>query len=456
METAFTEQQLRDPDLARAAGVIRRCVRHGFCPQTCPTYLLTGDENDSPRGRIDLMHAMLASGAAPDRRTVHHLDRCLSCLGCESTCAARLDYRALIDHARVHIERHYRRPWRERLVRRLIASVLPYPRRLRAMLALARPVRGLRHLLPATLRPMLEMIPPAPARVAAPATAATPRPSRGRVVLLAGCVQQVLGERVIAATERLLARHGYAVSVLRSGCCGGLPLHMGRDEQARDLARGLLRACTADAGPDAVDGYVSVTSGCGTTLKALQAHFAHEPEAHAAATAIAGKVRDLSELLGADDLRVAPGMPALPLAYHEACSLRHGQRLGGAMQRLLQRAGFEVLAVPESHLCCGSAGTYNLLQPELAGRLGARKAAAIGSTGAVVAAAGNLGCQLQIGRYLGRPVIHSAELLDWATGGPLPPELADLDLEQWPARTPRADAPAVPDDEAINFWGYEP
>lgn len=458
MKTAFSGAQLADPELARADAVIKSCVRHGFCPQTCPTYVLLGDENDSPRGRIELMRAMLERGGAPDPKTVQHIDRCLSCLGCETTCAARVGYRHLADIARAHIERHFRRPWRERWLRRLLAGVLPRPARLRMALALARLARPFATRLPGRLANLAALAPAAP-----PARASlrgTRFPAEGqrrrRVALLPGCVQQVLGASVNDAAIRLLTRHGTEVVVLQTvACCGALTLHMGRDEPARAAARCLIEACEREANGDGLDALVVTASGCGTTVKDYATLFAEDTAWQPRAAAVAGLARDLCEVLEPEALLARTDFPAVPIAYHDACSLQHGQRLSAPPRALLRAAGFDVRDIREGHVCCGSAGTYNLLQPALAAQLGERKARAAEASRAALVAAGNLGCLVQIGRYCGLPVVHTAELLDWATGGPRPAALAALDPDAWPPRAPPRPVAAA-GGEPINFWTYAP
>lgn len=457
MKTEFTAAQLASPDIARADAVIRSCVHHGFCPQTCPTYLLLGDENDSPRGRIRLMRDMLEQGGPPDPDTVRHLDRCLSCLGCESTCAARLDYRHLVDTARQHIEQHFRRPWRERWLRALLAGLLTKPNRLRIALALGRLAAPLARRLPGRLGTLAAL-----AAVRAPARAhvrGRHHPAEGarraRVALLPGCVQQVLGAAVNDAAVRLLTRHGIEVVVLDAvECCGALTLHMGRAGDARAAARRAIVACEAALGDGGLDAVVATASGCGTTLKDYATQFADEPAWQARAAAVAALARDVSEVLEPDALHASETFPEVPVAYHDACSLQHGQRVSAPPRALLRAAGFDVRELREGHLCCGSAGTYNLLQPALAAELGARKARAADASGAAVLAAGNLGCLVQVARYAALPAVHTVELLDWATGGPRPAALAGLDTSAWPPRATPPPAPAATD--AINFWAYEP
>ncbi|MFO1174949.1 MAG: glycolate oxidase subunit GlcF [Paracoccaceae bacterium] len=426
MQTNFTPDQLQDPAIARADAILRACVHCGFCNATCPTYQILGDELDGPRGRIYLIKDMLENGRAADERTVRHVDRCLSCLACMTTCPSGVDYMHLVDHARAHIEATWRRPWRDRLLRGLLARVLPYPGRFRLALRAARLVRPLARWLPdARLRAMVAL---APDRLpkAGPGDAAQVFPATGarrlRVALLAGCAQQALNADINAATIRLLTRLGCEVVVAGgAGCCGALDHHMGRSAAAHRLAAANIRAWTAERAGAGLDAVVINTSGCGTVVKDYGRLFADTGLAEDAA-AIAAIACDVTELLA----RLAPVARAperLRVAYHAACSLQHGQRVRAAPKDLLRSAGFEVVEPADSHLCCGSAGTYNLLQPDLAAELGRRKVAAIAATAPEVIAAGNLGCMIQIGQGSAVPVVHTVELLDWATGGPRPPAL---------------------------------
>src|SRR6516164_542016 len=430
MQTNFTSAQLRDPRIAEANAILRTCVHYGFCTNTCPTYVLTRDENESPRGRIDLIRAMLEKGGAPDPKTVAHLDSCLSCLSCMTTCAVNVDYVHLIDRARAHIEGNFHRPLAERVVRALLARVLPHPRAFGAAMALGRLVRPLRPLLPRRWRTMLDMIPPRVAPdVIAPQSFRAEGAVRKRVALLAGCAQQALNGDINAATIRLLRRHGCEVVIAAgSGCCGSLNLHMGREEEARAFARQNIRAWEK-VRERALDALVINASGCGTTVKDYGHLFAREPGMARPAEQIAALARDVSEVLWAIGLRkLSVGVPPYRVAYHDPCSMQHVQKVIEQQRALLRAAGFEVVDVPERHFCCGSAGTYNLLQPEMAKALGKRKAAHIRSTDPDIVATGNIGCMTQLGCYLDYPIVHTAELLDWATGGPKPRALQGVTL----------------------------
>ena len=433
MQTRFTAAQRADPDIAEAEKILRTCVHCGFCTATCPTYVTLGDELDSPRGRIYLIKAMLEDDKPADARTTLHVDRCLSCLSCMTTCPSGVHYMHLVDHARARIEETYERPPADRMLRRLLVWLLPRPDRFRLALVGARLARPLRHLLPrggvfGRLRAMLELAPPSlPGRspLDRPQVFPADGPVRKRVALLAGCAQQVIAPQINEATIRLLTRHGCEVAIAeRAGCCGALTHHMGIEDSSHALAKANIAAWSAlwnGAGPDAV---VINASGCGTTVKDYGFMFRNDPQWAARAARISALTRDVSELLSELGLAATTGEGAgTVVAYHSACSLQHGQKIVRTPKDLLAAAGFAVRDVPEGHLCCGSAGTYNLLQPDLAGRLRERKVAAIESVAPQVIAAGNVGCMTQIAGGTRIPVVHTAELLDWATGGPRPSAL---------------------------------
>jgi len=448
MQTAFTPAQLADPQTAASHAEIRKCVHCGFCTATCPTYVLLGDERDSPRGRIELIRAMLEDGGPPAKQMVTHIDRCLSCLACVTACPSGVDYAQLIDHGRAYIEATYRRPWRERALRALIPAVLAQPKRLRIALALGRLARPLSPVVARfgfrSLAALLRLV-PSPLRggggvevralrpvirpLQSGADTPTPNPlpargrglvyppagvPRGRVVLLQGCVEPAMAPAIRAAAIRLITRAGFEVALVAGErCCGALSEHLGRAEEARRFAAANV-AAWAKAGP--FDAIVTTAAGCGTTLKAYGQRLADDPDAAGAAA----KARDVLEFIGEVGLPAVTRPGKLSVAYHAPCSLQHGQGIKAGPAALLAEAGFEVRTVAEGHLCCGSAGVYNILQPALATALRDRKAASIARTGAALVAAGNVGCIAQIAPAVGMPVIHPVELLDWATGGPKP------------------------------------
>jgi glycolate oxidase iron-sulfur subunit len=427
MQTQFTLAQLADPDTADVNDILRSCTHCGFCTATCPTFVLLGDELDSPRGRIYLIKAMLEQDAGADPKTVLHLDRCLTCYSCMTTCPATVDYAHLLEHGRQYIETHYTRPWPDRLLRRLLQAVLPHPTRFRAALLGAMLARPLTPLLPGRLKAMVALAPtslPTPSPVDRPQVFPAEGPRRARAALLTGCAQSVVAPEINEATIRLLTRQGVEVVVARgAGCCGALVQHMGREAAAQEQARAAIAAWTRELDGEGLDAVVINTSGCGNTVKDYGFLFRHDAAWREAAERIAGLAKDVTELLSELGFRGPETGPQLRVAYHAACSLQHGQGVTKAPKRLLAEAGFTVAEVPEGHICCGSAGTYNLLQPELATRLRDRKVANVETTAPEVVAAGNVGCITQIASATRVPVVHTVELLDWATGGPRPKAL---------------------------------
>jgi glycolate oxidase iron-sulfur subunit len=427
MQTNFTPDQLRDSGIARANEILRSCVHCGFCTATCPTYQVLGDELDSPRGRIYLIKDMLENDRPADAKTVKHIDRCLSCLACMTTCPSGVHYMHLVDHARAHIEKTYKRPAMDRLLRWTLARILPYPMRFRAALVAAKLGRPFARLMPdARLRAMLEMAPkriPPVSRNDDPQVFPAQGPRRMRLALMTGCAQRALNTDINDATIRLLRRLGCDVVIAKGmGCCGALVHHMGREDESRAAAARNIRAWMAEAKGAGLDAIVINTSGCGTTVKDYGHMFRNDPLAEDAAQ-VSRLAVDVTELLA--KLGLPQGAPKnLRVAYHAACSLQHGQQIKTAPKDLLKRAGFEVVEPRDSHLCCGSAGTYNLMQPEISKELKARKVATLEEKTPNVIAAGNIGCMMQIGSGTEVPVVHTVELLDWATGGPQPRQLS--------------------------------
>ena len=422
MQTTFSLAQLADPHVAESESILRKCVHCGFCTATCPTYQVLGDELDSPRGRIYLIKDMLEAGRSADAETVRHIDRCLGCLACMTTCPSGVHYMHLVDHARDHIERTYRRPFMDRMLRAVLARVLPYPMRFRVALAAAKVARPFARLVPdARLRAMLAMVPrriPGVSRNDDPQTFPAQGQRRMRVALMTGCAQKALNTDINDATIRLLTRLGCEVVVPEGmGCCGALTHHMGRTDDSHAFAAANIRAFMAEKARG-LDAIVINTSGCGTTVKDYGHMFRGGLLAREAAE-VALLAADVTEVLARLTLPAGPAR-GLRVAYHAACSLQHGQKITQAPKELLSKSGFVVKDVPESHLCCGSAGTYNILQPDIASRLRDRKIANIATVKPDMIAAGNIGCMVQIAGGTSVPVVHTIELLDWATGGPKP------------------------------------
>ena len=430
MQTNFSAAQLADADTAASNRILRTCVHCGMCTATCPTFLLQGDELDSPRGRIYLIKAMLEGGQPATEEVVRHVDRCLSCLSCMTTCPSGVNYMHLVDHARRYIEDTYERPWHERMLRAILARVLPRPGPFRAAMALARLGRPLAPLIPGRsllaqrLRAMLRLAP-----ASLPPASAMQRPQvhralgerRARVALLTGCAQRTLAPSINEATIRLLTRMGVEVVIAPEvGCCGALTHHMGRHHDAMDAARAAIAGWYREMAGAGLDAIVINTSGCGTTVKDYGYMFREQPEPwRSRAEAVSARARDVTEFLATLDY--APTRPAagLRVTYHSACSLQHGQGVSDAPRALLKRAGFTVVEPAEPHICCGSAGIYNIVQPEIAGKLRDRKLENIGRTRPDLVAAGNIGCITQLGAGP-TPVVHTVELLDWMAGGPAP------------------------------------
>jgi len=419
MRYNFTPQQLADPQIGPAAAAVRSCVHCGICTATCPTYVVLGDERDSPRGRIVLMKDMLEKGGTPTKEQVYHIDRCLSCLNCKTACPSSVNYQRLVDQARIHIHEHYRRPLTDRLLRWTIATVMTRPSLVRIGLLLARIGAPVARLLPGRLGAMAKM--GLMARPQGPEPTHFPKPAivKQRIAIMPGCVQGALAPQIDAAVGRVLARRGIELVALEgSGCCGALPHHMGREEDARGWAKKAIEAFEHGR----YDGVLITATGCSAQLKDYAQMFAGDPVWQPRAAKFAAAARDFAELCTPRE--ATPPRP-LRVAYHPACSLQNSLKLNGVGEALLAAAGFTVTPFLESHLCCGSAGTYSILQPELASQLRARKLGNIAAAEPDVLVSGNIGClqHLAAGEGLDQPILHIAELLDWAEGGPRPANL---------------------------------
>ncbi len=421
MQTLFTPEQLANPEIADANVNLRKCVHCGFCTATCPTYVLLGDEADSPRGRIYMIKEMLEKGEAATAETVKHIDRCLSCLSCMTTCPSGVNYAHLVDHAREHIEKTYKRPLADRALRSLLAFTMVRPRLFKLSMMAARLAKFSAPVLPARLKAMLKLVPnkfPPPVKIGQPGTYPAQGLEKGRVALLKGCVQSVIDPEINAATIRLLNRIGFTVVVTAGeSCCGSLPHHMGKEDDARARAKRSIDQWLAAK----VDAIIITASGCGTTIKDYGHMFREDAVYAAKAKAVSAQACDITEFLSRQTLPSA--QMKLRVAYHSACSLQHGQHIKTAPQALLRHMGFDVVEPAEGHLCCGSAGTYNILQPVLATQLRDRKLANLAVLAADVIAAGNIGCATQLASGTAIPVVHTVQLLDWATGGPRPEKI---------------------------------
>ncbi len=471
MQTRFNEKQLADQGIAHCEKILRNCVHCGFCTATCPTYVLLGDELDGPRGRINLIRDMLENNRPASDEVVTHVDRCLSCLSCMTTCPSGVNYMHLVDHARAHIERTYHRSFEDRMIRRLLTFVLPRRGLFGAMLL---PGRLIRPFLPMIRRvpgldrfaAMLALI-PRKRRVRGAAhragsTLAGEGFPAGRVVVMQGCVQSALNPEILNATVDVLTRHGHKVVIARGeGCCGALAHHMGRKQEALQAARQMIDVWFGEFKRSGIDAIIVTASGCGTTIKDYAHMLGEDPDYAGKAEQIGSLVKDVHEFLNERDFDLTARTPNLKVAYHGACSLQHGQKVRNEPRQLLEAAGFEVALIPEGHLCCGSAGTYNILQPEIATALRDRKVANIERTKPDLIATGNIGCMTQIGSATPIPIVHTVELLNWASGGNVPDALVgrfktsqeDENAAAEPVRhlPPKEPDPASPANSAVRI-----
>ncbi|WP_068318671.1 heterodisulfide reductase-related iron-sulfur binding cluster [Polycladidibacter hongkongensis] len=447
MQTQFTDAQRAMPGIAEAEKILRKCVHCGMCTATCPTFNLLGDELDSPRGRIYLIKDMLENDRPADAPLVKHIDRCLSCLSCTTTCPSGVDYMHLVDHARAHIETTFKRPWQDRLLRRTLAALLPYPARFSAAMrfaALGKPLAPLLWRLGGSFRRLSAMLQLAPWRAPASSAfagqevigpeeeahsdqqkAAKKNGHHGRVILLQGCAQKALDPQINDRTIKLLTRLGYQVlQVKEEACCGSLVLHMGAKDKAQHQAANNIKAWQqAEALHGPVDAIIITASGCGTTVKDYEHLLAENEPLSDAACRYASISQDITEFLSLLDLPSSNQGRGIQVAYHSACSMQHGQKITHQPATLLQNAGFTLTQIAEGYMCCGSAGTYNILQPDLALQLRERKQGNIAKGAPDVVATGNLGCMTQLRQGASWPILHTVALLDWAYGGEKPSEL---------------------------------
>ena len=439
MQTNFSLAQLADSDTAHSEKILRTCVHCGFCTATCPTYVTLGDELDSPRGRIYLIKDMLENDRPADAKTVKHIDRCLSCLSCMTTCPSGVNYMHLVDHARAHIEETYKRPGVDRILRGVLAAVLPYPGRFRAALMaarLAKPFRGVFGI-HKSLHPLRAMLSLAPNKMeprslyAEPGTFKAVGTKAGRVAILTGCAQPVLKPGINESAVDLLNRVGVEVVTPKGeACCGALVHHMGKEEASLDAARNNVDAWMREVEGEGLDAIIITASGCGTTIKDY-GHMLRDDKAYAEKAAkVAELAMDVTEYLAKIDLPDPVVKPKIIVAYHSACSMQHGQKITSHPKMLLRAAGLTVKDPPEGHLCCGSAGTYNIMQPEISGQLKARKIANIESVKPDIIATGNIGCITQIGSGTDVPIVHTVAVLNWIYGGRKPDELVGFDFPE--------------------------
>lgn len=429
MRTTFSPDQLKDPMVSESEAILRKCVHCGFCTATCPTYVTLGNELDSPRGRIYLIKDMLENNRPADEKTVKHLDRCLSCLACTTTCPSGVDYMHLIDNARAYIEKTYDRPIMDKIIRAILVNVLPYPKRFRLALRFAqigRPFAGVFKKVSA-FKPMGAMLDLAPKSIpsdnssARPGIRAAKGKKRARIAILSGCAQPVLNPVINQATMDLLNRFDVEVVVPEGeGCCGALTHHMGREHVAHQSAKNNVDVWTREIENGGLDAIIITASGCGTTIKDYGHMLRDDPEYAEKAKRVSELAKDITEFLVTLELPKVMRDEEMIVTYHSACSMQHGQKITNHPKDLLRSAGYTVREPAEGHLCCGSAGTYNIMQSEIADKLKTRKVGNLERTKPDVIAAGNIGCITQIGSGTDIPIIHTIELLNWAYGGAKP------------------------------------
>jgi len=405
MQTRLSTAFLETSDGQEADSILRKCVHCGFCTATCPTYQLLGDELDGPRGRIYLIKEML-EGSEPSRTTQLHLDRCLTCRACETTCPSGVRYGRLLDIGRHHIERVVPRTWRERLFRRALLTIVPYRRRFAPLLALG---RALRSLMPASLR---RSVP----RARPPGRWPAPRHQR-RMLVLTGCAQSAVAPGINAAAARELDRLGISLIAVHDTCCGALAHHLSAEDQSRLQMRRNIDAWWPEIERGA-EALVVTASGCGAMVSDYGALLRDDPAYAGKAARISELSRDISQVVARELANPAAPPEALParkararVAFHSPCTLQHGLKLRGVVEPVLERAGYALTSVADGHLCCGSAGSYSLLQPEISGQLKANKLAALQADAPDVIATANIGCLLQLASGTDRPVRHWIELL---------------------------------------------
>ena len=433
MQTLFTDNQLKDKENSSSEKIIRKCVHCGMCNATCPTYLINGDELDGPRGRIYLIKDMLENNKPANAKVAKHIDRCLSCYACMTTCPSGVNYMHLIDHGRNHVEETFKRPLLERMLRSILSFVLPNAKIFRIVAHLSKPIKIISFILPSFFRNSLKLMP-----LSLPNSKYKDKknylPEKGkpiaRVALLIGCVQRVISPEINDATIRLLNRHQVEVIVLKEiSCCGSLNHHLGKKELAHKSFVNNINLWHKEYLDNGLDAIISNTSGCGTTLKDYHHIFRNDKEMKKKAKKISELTMDITEFLDKSldlNFKEVENNRKFKIAYHSACSMQHGQKVHNQPINLIKKTGNEVLDIPEGHLCCGSAGTYNILQQKLAKKLLEQKIKNIKSTSPDIISTGNIGCITQIETGTSIPILHTVELLDWFTGGPKPDKLKSL------------------------------
>ena len=435
METHFSKEQLKDKDNRSSEKIFRKCVHCGFCNATCPTYNLLGNELDGPRGRIYLIKDMLENNKPANEKIVKHIDRCLSCYSCMTTCPSGVNYMHLIDHGRMHIEKTFQRPFVDRFIRNFLSQIMPYPLRFRIVGMLILLIKPINFIFPKKLREMIKLMPVNFPKKNLPKMKVYLAEKRkkpvARVALLTGCVQQVISPQINEATIRLLNRHGIEVIVPKGiDCCGSLNYHLGKSNLAKETFKKNILIWYEEYLNNGLDAIISNTSGCGTTLKDYGFIFRSDDDLKKKAKKISELTKDISEYLDdnvkLDFIKKKESNKKYRIAYHSACSMQHGQKIHDVPINLIKKTGNEVFNVPEGHICCGSAGTYNLLQSDIAKKLLKNKILNIDKIKPQFIVTGNIGCITQIANGTKIPILHTIEVIDWYTGGSKPTILKNL------------------------------
>ena len=431
MQTSFTENQLKNKENKSSEEILRKCVHCGMCNATCPTYEVLGDELDGPRGRIYLIKDMLENNKPANEKTSKHIDRCLSCYACMTTCPSGVNYMHLIDHGRNHVEETYKRPLLDRLMRTILSFTLPNPRIFKVLAVATKIIKPLSFLLPKFLKNSLNLMPnkiPKKTIKSKKIYPALGKKTMSRVALLTGCVQRVISPEINESTIRLLNRHDVEVVVLpKIDCCGSLNHHLGKKDLAHSSFVKNINLWHEEYLENGLDAIISNTSGCGTTLKDYGFILRNDKELKKKAKKISELTKDISEYLNENlKLEFKNSSEKYKIAYHSPCSMQHGQKVHEQPINLIKKTGNEVLNIPDGHICCGSAGTYNILQQEIAETLLKNKVKNIEKISPDFISTGNIGCMTQIANGTSIPIVHTVEIIDWLTGGPKPYKLKYL------------------------------
>ena len=425
MQTSFTDKQLQDKDNKTSETIIRKCVHCGMCNATCPTHQLLGDELDGPRGRIYLIKDMLENNRKPSAKVVKHIDRCLSCYSCMTTCPAGVNYMHIIDHGKKYIEKNFKRPFFDRITRNFLSVVLPNVKIFKISSILVKISKPFKFLLPGKIKDMLDLMPTSFPKKTLPSKEIYKVNSKkkiARVALLTGCVQKEISPQINEATIRLLNRHGVeVVTPKKIRCCGSLNHHLGKEDDAHKDFKNNIITWYEEHKKGNLDAILSNTSGCGTTIKDYGFIFRDDKELSKKAKIISNLTKDITEyLFDSLKLNISHKEKNYRIAYHSACSMQHGQKVHLQPISLLKKTNNEILEIPEGHICCGSAGTYNILQSKIAKQLLDKKVKNIESLKPDFISTGNIGCITQISHGTKVPILHTIEVLDWYTGGPKP------------------------------------